>query len=116
MEYLYISVSRIQTSVFAERLLQRNMILKKLLFLFESTGPTGLTEVVMGTIETNFFPNVDPMKQIEYLAVSKEAAYHHVNMSCLRKVLKLTKMLRFRWDLSHLLTTKRCRYSVIMWY
>ena len=44
-----------------------------------------LNEVVMGRIEIDFFPKVDPMKQIKYWAVSKEAAYYHVNKSCLRK-------------------------------
>ena len=44
-----------------------------------------LNEVVMGRIEIDFFPKVDPMKQIKYWAVSKEAAYYHVNISCLRK-------------------------------
>ena len=39
----------------------------------------------MGRIEIDFFPKVDPMKQIKYWAVSKEAAYYHVNISCLRK-------------------------------
>ena len=43
-----------------------------------------LNEVVMGRIEIDFFPKVDPMKQIKYWAVSKEAAYY-VNISCLRK-------------------------------
>ena len=42
MEYLYVAASGIQASVFAEKLLQLNMILKKPLFLFESTGLTGL--------------------------------------------------------------------------
>ena len=37
VEYLYVAASGIQTSVFAERLLQLHMILKKLLFLFKST-------------------------------------------------------------------------------
>ena len=31
----------------------------------------------MGRIEIDFFPKVDPMKQIKYWAVSKEAAYYH---------------------------------------
>ena len=39
----------------------------------------------MGRIEIDFFPKVDPMKQIKYWAVSKEAAYYHVGISCLRK-------------------------------
>ena len=39
----------------------------------------------MGRIEIDFFPKVDPMKQIKYWAVSKEAAYYHVDISCLRK-------------------------------
>ena len=39
----------------------------------------------MGRIEIDFFPKVDPMKQIKYWAVSKEAAYYYVNISCLRK-------------------------------
>ena len=39
----------------------------------------------MGRIEIDFFPKVDPMKQIKYCAVSKEAAYCHINISCLRK-------------------------------
>ena len=42
VEYLYVAASGIQTSVFAERLLQLHMILKKLLFLFKSTDLTGL--------------------------------------------------------------------------
>ena len=42
MEYLYVAASGIQTSVFAERLLQLHMILKKPLFLFKSTGLIGL--------------------------------------------------------------------------
>ena len=32
-----------------------------------------------------FFPKVDHIKHIEYWAVSKEAAYYHVNIRCLRK-------------------------------
>ena len=42
VEYLYVPASGIQTSVFAERLLQLHMILKKPLFLFKSTDLTGL--------------------------------------------------------------------------
>ena len=44
-----------------------------------------LNEVVMGRIEIGFFPKADPMKQIKDWAVSKEAAYYHANISCLRK-------------------------------
>ena len=40
-----------------------------------------LNEVVMGRIEIDYFPNEDPMKQIKYWAVSKEAVYYHVNIS-----------------------------------
>ena len=32
-----------------------------------------------------FFPKVHPIKQIKYWAVSKEAAYYQVNISCSRK-------------------------------
>ena len=39
----------------------------------------------MGKIEIDFFPKVDPMKQIKYQAVIKEAAYYHVNIKYLRK-------------------------------
>ena len=39
----------------------------------------------MGRIEIDFFPKKDLMKQIKYWAVSNEAAYYHVNISCLRK-------------------------------
>ena len=42
MEYLNVAASGIQTSVFAKRLLQLHMILKRPLFLFKSTGLTGL--------------------------------------------------------------------------
>ena len=44
-----------------------------------------LNGVVIGRVENDFFPKVDPTKQIKYWAVSKEAAYYHVNISCLRK-------------------------------
>ena len=44
-----------------------------------------LSEIVISRIEIVFFPKVDPMKQYKYQAVSKEAAYYHVNISCLRK-------------------------------
>ena len=44
-----------------------------------------LNEVVMPRIQINFFPKVDPVKQTKYWAVSKEAAYYYVNISCLRK-------------------------------
>ena len=44
-----------------------------------------LNKVVMGRIENDFFSKVDPMKQIKYWTVSKEAAYYHVNISSLRK-------------------------------
>ena len=44
-----------------------------------------LNDVVMAKIEIVFFPKVDLTKQIKYWAVSKEAAYYHVNISCLRK-------------------------------
>ena len=40
-EYLYVAASGVQISVFAERLLQIHMILKKSLCLFQSTGLTG---------------------------------------------------------------------------
>ena len=40
----------------------------------------------MGRIEIDFFfSKKDLMKQIEYWAVSNEAAYYHVNISSLRK-------------------------------
>ena len=48
VEYLYVGDSGIQASAFAERLLQLNMILKKALFLFESTGLTGLNRFKTG--------------------------------------------------------------------
>ena len=36
-----------------------------------------LNELVMGRIGIDFFPKVDPTKQIKYWVVSKEAAYYH---------------------------------------
>ena len=56
-----------------------------------------LNEVAMGRIEIDSFPKVDPMKQITYWAVSKEAAYYHVDISRIRKrrptlVLALSKL------------------------
>ena len=44
-----------------------------------------LNEVVMGRIKIDFFPKVDPMKQIKYWIVIKETAYYHVNIRCLQK-------------------------------
>ena len=77
----------------------------------------------MVRIKIDFFPKVDPMKQIKYWTVIKETAYYHFNIRCLwkhrpslvlaRNKLKLTKMLRFHWDLSDLLTTQRFGYSVM---
>ena len=42
-------------------------------------------EAVIGRIEIDFFSKVHAMKQIKYWAVSKEAAYYHINISCLGK-------------------------------
>ena len=39
----------------------------------------------MSRIEIDFFPKVDPMKQIKCWTVIKEAAYYHVNKRCLGK-------------------------------
>ena len=36
-----------------------------------------LNELVMGRIGIDFFPKVDPTKQIKYWVVSKETAYYH---------------------------------------
>ena len=43
-----------------------------------------LNEVVMTRIEIDFCPKVNPMKQSKYWAVSKDAGYYYVNISCLR--------------------------------
>ena len=42
-----------------------------------------LNKVVMGGIEIDVFPKVDPMKQIKYWAVSKEAAVSKQQACCL---------------------------------
>ena len=74
-----------------------------------------------------FLPKVDPMKQIKYWAVSKEAAYYHVNISCLRKrrpTLVLARNELKLWEgveinkaaeisLGNLLKTERFRSSVV---
>ena len=44
-----------------------------------------LNEVVMGKIKIDFFPKVDPLKQIKYWAVTKKAICYHVNVCRLRK-------------------------------
>ena len=59
-----------------------------------------LNEVVMGRIEIGFFPKVDPMKQVKYWTVSKEAAHYHVNISCLRKHLPTLVLTRNKLKLS----------------
>ena len=59
-----------------------------------------LNEVVMSRIKIDFFPKVDPMKQVKYWTVIKETAYYHVNIRCLRKHRPISVLARKKLKLS----------------